>query len=60
MSKAISTLADTGDEVMKAVGALESATTKLISEQAKTCKVDPVEVGSWITLIGKALLSIFK
>ena len=51
---------DLGDEVMKAIGGLANATSDLKAEQANSSKVAPEEVGSWITVIGKALLSIFK
>ena len=60
MSEAKSNFDEAGDALMKAVGALEGATADLKSEQAKSCKTDPNEVGNWITIIGKALLSIFK
>ena len=60
MSKEKSNFDEAGDAVMKAVGVLEGATADLTSEQSKSCKTDPNEVGNWITIIGKALLSIFK
>lgn len=48
-----------GNDVMKTVGSLDEATTRLKDDQAKDCDATPEEVGNWIAAIGKALLSIF-
>lgn len=50
----------TSDEVMQAVGELNESTKNLKSETQCRCKADPEEVGSWISVIGKALVSILK
>ena len=52
-------LANAGDAVMKAVGALDQATQDL-KDVNPGADVDPEEVGHWITAIGRALMAIFK
>lgn len=52
-------LANAGDAVMKAVGALDQATEELKGGGVKD-DIEPEEVGHWITTIGKALMAIFK
>jgi hypothetical protein len=47
-----------GDEVVKQVGKLTGLAEKLKKDQ-EDCKVSQEEVGSWVTTIGKALISIF-
>ena len=48
-----------GNEVMKAVGELKQRTRNLDKVNSETDS-DAKEIGSWITIIGKALLAIFK
>lgn len=48
-----------GDEVMHQVGILDQAAENL-KEQDLEDEVDPEKVGNWITVIGKALMAIFK
>lgn len=48
-----------GDDVMQAVGELKRLTHDL-KEATKGNDVDPEEIGSWLTTIGKAILAIFK
>lgn len=50
---------EAGREVLKQVGVLEEA-AKDLKQHKKERGVDPDEVGTWITAIGKALLAIFK
>ena len=50
---------NTGDEVMKAVGELKQR-TKNLNEVTSDENNDAEEIGSWITAIGKAILTIFK
>ena len=59
MSQETETNLNKGDDTMKAVGALESAVAALENDKSD-CGVDKEEVGSWITILGRALLSIFK
>ena len=54
-----STFEEIGNEVMKAVGALDEATQKTKADK-ETCDASQDEVGSWISVIGKAILTIFK
>jgi len=41
------------------VGALDEATQKAKADK-ETCDASQDEVGSWISVIGKAILTIFK
>ena len=50
---------DADDNVMQHLGALNEATEHL-KERVIHEDVDPETVGKWITLIGKAILAIFK
>ena len=50
---------DKGDAVMKQVDVLKDATDAL-KELTQNKDGDKEEVGSWITIIGRALLAIFK
>ncbi len=49
----------TGDGLMEDVGALKELTDLLTKEETE-CEEDKDEVGSWITIIGRALIAIFK
>ncbi len=60
MKKNEATFEQGGDELMKQIGAIEKATSDLKNDKETCQKVDPEEVGSWISAIGKALLAIFK
>ena len=52
-------LGQAGDAVMHAIGKLDEASTQLgVSDPVN--EVDPHDVATWITVIGKALLAIFK
>jgi hypothetical protein len=53
------TLTNFGDNVMKELGRAESA-SEALGDDYDVNKVDPDEVGRWITAIGKAVLAIFK
>ncbi len=48
-----------GDSVMEQVGAVKAA-AKALNDSVDESKDEQEEVSGWITLIGKALLSIFK
>ena len=49
----------TGEEVVKQIGVLGERVEEL--KQIKhEIGIEPEDVGSWITVIGKALLAIFK
>ena len=50
---------DLGDEVMRQAGVLDQASENL-EEQVLNDEVDPEKVGSWITVIGQAIMAIFK
>jgi hypothetical protein len=50
---------DLGDEVMRQTGVLDEAAENLEGEKIVD-EVDPEKVGNWITVIGKALMAIFK
>ncbi|MGE0175072.1 MAG: hypothetical protein AB7T49_19920 [Oligoflexales bacterium] len=50
---------DLGDEVMRQVGNLDQAAENLEGQDLEN-EVDPEKVGNWITVIGKALMAIFK
>lgn len=54
-----STFEEIGNKVMKAVGALDEATQKTKADK-ESCDSSQDEVGSWISVIGKAILTIFK
>ena len=51
---------DPGNEVMKKVGKLNAASKALKKVTKENQKPSSEEVGEWITVIGKALLAIFK
>ena len=53
------TFEDKGGEVLKEVGAL-SALIRELTKESSDCETDQEAVGSWITVIGRALLAIFK
>lgn len=53
------TLGEKGDEVMKQTGILKEA-TDLLKDLSQNDKADKEEVGSWLTILGKAILAIFK
>jgi len=59
MSEVESETGKTGDKIMEDVGALKEL-TDLLTKEETTCKEDKDEVGSWITVIGRAILAIFK
>lgn len=48
-----------GDNVMKELGRAESA-SEALGDDHDVNKIDPNDVGRWITAIGKAVLAIFK
>ena len=48
-----------GNGILEDVGALKEL-TDLLTKEETACQEDKDEVGSWITVIGKALLAIFK
>lgn len=48
-----------GLEVLEQVGALKKA-SETLKTVTQACSTTPEEVGSWITIIGKAILSVFK
>ncbi len=48
-----------GEEVLKHIGALKES-TEALNEITQETNEEQMEVAGWITLIGKALLSIFK
>ena len=48
-----------GDEVMKQIGVLGDHVEEL-GKIKHEVDLEPEEVGTWITAIGKALLAIFK
>lgn len=60
MSENHADVENTGDEVIKSIGALEEASSQLDVEDCDEVEIDPEEAGKWITAIGKALLAIFK
>ncbi len=48
-----------GDLVMEQTGILNGATRAL--DDSQNCdNVDPETVGTWITVVGKAIIAIFK
>lgn len=53
------TLNEKGDEVMKQTGILKEA-TDLLKDLSQNDKDHKEEVGSWLTILGKAILAIFK
>ena len=53
------TFEDRGGEVLTEVGALNEL-TKVLTKNNSDCEADQEDVGSWITVIGRALLAIFK
>ena len=48
-----------GEDVLKQIGVLE-ASTNALNDATEETKDQQTEIETWITLIGKALLSIFK
>lgn len=50
---------DLGDEVMRQAGVLDQASENLEGQDLDE-GVDPEKVGNWITVIGKAIMAIFK
>ena len=50
---------DLCDEVMRQAGVLDQASENLEGQDLDD-EVDPEKVGNWITVIGKALMAIFK
>ena len=48
-----------GDAVMHAIGKLDEAASQL-DMSATADEVEPEAVAKWITVIGKAILAIFK
>lgn len=48
-----------GDEVMKQTGMLKEA-SDLLKDLSKNDRDDKEEIGSWLTILGRALLAIFK
>ena len=48
-----------GDELMKQIGVLGDHVEEL-GKVKQEMDLEPEEVGTWITAIGKALLAIFK
>ena len=59
MSNINNDLETKGDELMKQIGFLEEQTADL-EDAGSGCDIEPEEVASWITVIGRALLAIFK
>lgn len=54
-----SEITDAGELVVQQIGALNEAADQL-EEECPVDKVEPEEVGRWITAIGRALAAIFK
>jgi len=52
-------ITDAGEQVVQQIGVLNEATDQL-KEECPVEKVEPEEVGRWITVIGRALAAIFK
>jgi hypothetical protein len=52
-------ITDAGEQVVQQIGVLNEATDQL-KEECPDEKVEPEEVGRWITVIGRALAAIFK
>ena len=52
-------LEDKGGEVLTEVGALTELTRELTKDNSD-CDTEKDEVGSWITVIGRALFAIFR
>ena len=52
-------ITDAGEQVVQQIGVLTEATDRL-DEECPPEKVEPEEVGKWITVIGRALAAIFK
>ena len=50
---------DAGDKVVRQIGVLNE-TPEQLNEECPAEKVEPEEVGRWITVIGRALSAIFK
>lgn len=59
MNKIDNETENTGNEVLKAIGALNDVVSD--SEKSQSDEETTAEdVGNWITIIGKAVLAIFK
>ena len=52
-------ISDVGEKVVQQIGVLNEATDQL-NEECPVEKVEPEEVGRWITTIGRAIAAIFK
>jgi|GEM_PF-1555049 len=52
-------IVDAGEQVVQQIGVLNEAADQL-KEECPVEKVEPEEVGRWITVIGRALAAIFK
>ena len=52
-------ISDVGEKVVQQIGVLNEATDQL-NEECPVEKVEPAEVGRWITTIGRAIAAIFK
>ena len=52
-------ITDAGEQVVQQIGVLNEATDQL-KEEWPVEKVEPEEVGRWITVIGRALAAILK
>ena len=59
MSNNEAAISNAGDEVLKQVGVLTDAITQL-KDLGPAQGVDPEEVGTWITIIGRAIAVILK
>lgn len=46
-------------DIAQNIGILKERTKELVKDKSN-CEVDPEEVGSWITAIGKAIVAIIK
>jgi hypothetical protein len=52
-------ISDAGEQVVQQIGVLNEATEQL-KEECPVEKLEPEEVGRWITTIGRAIAAIFK
>jgi len=55
----VTEISDAGEQVVQQIGVLNEATDQL-NEECPVEKVEPEEVGRWITTIGRAIAAIFK
>ena len=51
---------DLGNEVLKTIGSLESATKDLKAQNGKSCAPDQDEVVGILTQIGRVILKLFQ